>query len=150
MLGIIALIYNRDRLAWFLGIFSLLILMLSFGKFFSVIYDLFFNYFPYFNKFRVPVLILYLMPMTFGLLAANGCTFLTGLWSRYKETDVAKLKSDFMAKYYASKGLPLRAFLFGNIARHLHHHRHLLRRGGEHDARARAPAGRCEPRTVTR
>ncbi|HEY3289038.1 MAG TPA: FAD-linked oxidase C-terminal domain-containing protein [Anaerolineae bacterium] len=31
--------------------------------------------------------------------------------------DMAKLKSDFMAKYYAQKGLPLRAFLFGNIAR---------------------------------
>ena len=31
--------------------------------------------------------------------------------------DMAKLKSDFMAKYYARKGLPLRAFLFGHIAR---------------------------------
>jgi FAD/FMN-containing dehydrogenase/Fe-S oxidoreductase len=31
--------------------------------------------------------------------------------------DMAKLKSDFMAKYYERKGLPLRAFLFGNIAR---------------------------------
>jgi FAD/FMN-containing dehydrogenase/Fe-S oxidoreductase len=30
--------------------------------------------------------------------------------------DMAKLKSDFMAKYYALKGLPLRAYLFGNIA----------------------------------
>jgi Fe-S oxidoreductase len=31
--------------------------------------------------------------------------------------DMAKLKSDFMARYYALRGLPLRAFLFGNIAR---------------------------------
>jgi len=31
--------------------------------------------------------------------------------------DMAKLKSDFMAMYYDEKGLPLRAFLFGNIAR---------------------------------
>ena len=31
--------------------------------------------------------------------------------------DMAKLKSDFMAKYYAKKGLPIRAFLFGYIAR---------------------------------
>ena len=30
--------------------------------------------------------------------------------------DMAKLKSDFMAKYYALKGLPIRAYLFGNIA----------------------------------
>ena len=29
--------------------------------------------------------------------------------------DMAKLKSDFLAKYYALKGLPLRAYLFGNI-----------------------------------
>jgi hypothetical protein len=96
LLGIIALIYNRNRLAWFLGIFSLLILMLSFGKYFSVIYDLFFNYFPYFNKFRVPVLILYLMPMTFGLLAANGCTFLADLYSRNKDGDAQKMKKRLM------------------------------------------------------
>ena len=31
--------------------------------------------------------------------------------------DMAKLKSDFMAKYYALRGLPIRAFLFGHIAR---------------------------------
>jgi hypothetical protein len=92
LLGIIALIYNRDRLAWFLGLFSILVLFLSFGKFFGVIYDLFFNYFPYFNKFRVPVLILYLIPFTFGLLAANGANFLMGIFSRGSEVNIQKLK----------------------------------------------------------
>ncbi len=92
LLGIMALRYNRDRLAWFLGIFSLFILFLSFGKHFGVLFDPFFKYFPYFNKFRVPVLILYLMPMTFGLLAANGTDFLMQLYSKAKNFDSGKMK----------------------------------------------------------
>ncbi len=91
-LGIIALIYNRDRLARWLGIFSLFVLFLSFGRYFGVLYNLMFNYFPYFNKLRVPAMVLYLIPISFGLLAANGTSFLMEARNSFKGIDPAKLK----------------------------------------------------------
>lgn len=92
ILGIFALVYNRQREALFLAFFSIFILLISFGKHFALLYDPFFNYLPYFNKFRAPSMILHLMPFTFGLLAAYGFTALTDMRTRFKELDTGKLR----------------------------------------------------------
>ncbi len=47
-------------------------LLISFGKEFPVVYDLMFRYFPMFNKFRAPVMILVLVQIFVPLLAAYG------------------------------------------------------------------------------
>jgi hypothetical protein len=57
----------------FLTIFAL---MLSLGKNFDILYKLFFYYFPYFDKFRAPVMILTLVMFTVTLLAAFGLSFI--------------------------------------------------------------------------
>jgi hypothetical protein len=91
-LSILALIYTRNRMTIFLAILSGIMLLISFGKYSPFFYDLMFNYFPFFNKFRVPVMILHLMPITMGLMAAYGMGFLLDLPGVQKEVNVPLLK----------------------------------------------------------
>ncbi len=72
LLAIIGLIQKRDLIHWFFIVTSGLALLISFGKHFSLVYDLFFNLFPYFNKFRVPHMILILLQFNVAVLAAFG------------------------------------------------------------------------------
>ena len=76
LLAGIALVYNRSRLTIFFGILALIMLFMSFGKHFPVVYGLMFDYLPYFNKFRVPVMIMHLLPFVVGVLAGYGLEFL--------------------------------------------------------------------------
>ncbi len=92
LLCVIALIYRRNRLTWFLVIFSAIMFLISFGRHFGLIYNIMFNYFPYFNKFRVPVLILHLMPITISLLAATGFMVLSEMQSNAKAFNLEKLR----------------------------------------------------------
>ena len=92
ILGIIALVYQRNRLTIFLAILSVIVLLMSFGNYFPILYDPLFHYFPFFNRFRAPSMILHLMPITFGLLAAYGVAFLSEVPVRAKEMNLVKLK----------------------------------------------------------
>lgn len=72
LLGI--LLRPKDRFVhlWIaLGLFSVLV---AFGRNFSVVYDLLFNYLPFFNNFRIPSMILFLMALCMGMLAGVGLT----------------------------------------------------------------------------
>lgn len=62
----------RDPLVKFLTILSLIALFISFGKTLPFAYDLMFHYFPFFDKFRVPSMILILVQMSFPVLAGLG------------------------------------------------------------------------------
>ena len=72
ILAIIGLVSKRELIHYFLIITSALALLISFGRHFSLVYDLFFNLFPYFNKFRVPHMILILLQFNVAILAAFG------------------------------------------------------------------------------
>ncbi len=79
-LALIAIVFQWQRpevkSLTFLSLFALL---LSLGKNFSALYKLFFYYVPYFDKFRVPMMILVLVTFNVCLLAAIGLNFiLTG------------------------------------------------------------------------
>jgi hypothetical protein len=92
ILGALALIYRRNRVTIFLAVLTAFIFILSFGKHLPILYDLFFNYMPFFNKFRAPSMILHLVPFTFGLLAAYGMAFLLEFQNPEREMNVAKLR----------------------------------------------------------
>lgn len=87
---------NR-KLIIFSGIAILFALLISFGHHFTVFYKLFYNYFPYFNKFRVPVMILILVQCTVAILAGLG---LEGILSRVRaaSTREAAAINDKMAQ----------------------------------------------------
>lgn len=70
-LALVALV-KRVPLSGFFGIAIVLALLLSFGHNFASFYRLFYDYFPYFNKFRVPVMILVLVQCLVAILAGMG------------------------------------------------------------------------------
>lgn len=79
LLGIFGAWFNRrDPFVIFLIALSLFSLLLSFGKNFSVLYDLVYNYAPAFNKFRAPSMALALLQFAMPVLAGYGLTTLVG------------------------------------------------------------------------
>jgi hypothetical protein len=70
--ALVALFAARTRWVLFLAFVALLTTLVSFGKFFPPVYDLFFKFLPYFSKFRVPVMILIVQELAVvGLFAAG-------------------------------------------------------------------------------
>ncbi|MEX0602425.1 MAG: hypothetical protein WD295_03730, partial [Bacteroidota bacterium] len=64
--------YRKDPFVQFLAVTIVLSLLISFGKEFSLVYDLFFYQVPFFNKFRVPSMILALVQIAVPILAGYG------------------------------------------------------------------------------
>jgi hypothetical protein len=68
-LFIAGLLIVRDRIKWWLLGTVILVMLLSFGKNWPFVSDLFFNYFPLYNKFRTVESILTIATLCFPLLA---------------------------------------------------------------------------------
>jgi hypothetical protein len=64
--------FRSDPFVQFLGTMSLVALLISFGKEFPLLFDPMFKYFPGFNKFRIPSMVLVLVQMFVPMLAAYG------------------------------------------------------------------------------
>jgi hypothetical protein len=62
------------KVRWYLVGLALVALLMSFGKHFQLLYALLYHHLPFFNKFRVPVMILVLVQFATGALAAFGLT----------------------------------------------------------------------------
>ena len=71
-LFVFGLIVVKDRLKWWLLITVVLTMLLSFGKNFPFVSDLFFNYFPLYNKFRAVESILAVAMLCVPMLALLG------------------------------------------------------------------------------
>jgi len=63
---------RRDPLGIALGVSAIIGLLLSFGKNFPLLFDLFFYHVPFFNKFRAPSMALVLLQFAVPVLAAAG------------------------------------------------------------------------------
>ena len=63
---------RKEPFVQYMTIMILLALFISFGKNFPFVYDLMYRYFPMFNKFRVPVIILMLVQFFTPILAGFG------------------------------------------------------------------------------
>jgi len=72
LLAIFALIKKRNIFVWFFGGIILLALMISFGRHFGIVYNLFYNFIPYFSKFRIPSMILIIVQFNTIILASYG------------------------------------------------------------------------------
>ena len=75
-LTIIVLAFRRKGLVIFFAILGLIVFLISFGKHFPVLYQLMFDYLPFFNKFRAPSMILQILPFIAAFLAGAGLDFL--------------------------------------------------------------------------
>ena len=85
-LALFSMIANwKDPIVRFLTILSVVALLISFGRTFPPLYDLMFHYFPFFDKFRVPSMILVLVQLSLPLLAGLG---LVRILSLRKDSDL--------------------------------------------------------------
>ena len=71
-LAFVGLLSIRRRDVLFFGLLALFSLLISFGKHLEFLYRLLYQGLPYFNKFRVPVMILVLLQFSVAALAAYG------------------------------------------------------------------------------
>ncbi len=65
-------LWPRERLHVFFLLLAGFSLLVAFGKHLPAVYNLLFDYLPYFNKFRVPSMILVLVQFSVAVLAALG------------------------------------------------------------------------------
>lgn len=68
-LFVLALFVVDGTAKWWLGLAALLSIVLSWGKNFELVTDIFFNYVPYYNKFRAVAMSLVIASVAFPLLA---------------------------------------------------------------------------------
>ena len=64
--------FRRDKSVLSLGILAVFFILLSFGRHFLSFYQLFFDYFPYFNKFRAPMMSVTITSFLMCIFAAYG------------------------------------------------------------------------------
>ncbi len=81
---------RRDPFVLFLTTLSLFGLILSFGKNFPILYDLFFYHLPGFNNFRAPMMSLALMQFAVPILAGFGVSAIDE-WRKYPSQNRKKL-----------------------------------------------------------
>jgi hypothetical protein len=72
LFALVAIFIVRGRAKWFLATAALLATVLSFGKHFPLLYGPMFKLLPYFNKFRVPVMVLIVQQLALVSLMALG------------------------------------------------------------------------------
>jgi hypothetical protein len=70
--AIFALSFVKSRVRWFLAAAVIFATLVSFGKFFPLLHGPMFKFFPYFNKFRVPVMALIVQQLAAVTLMAIG------------------------------------------------------------------------------
>jgi hypothetical protein len=79
-LAIFSMVINWvDPLVRYLTVLAAIATLISFGKTFPLFYDLMFHYFPFFDKFRVPSMILVLVQLSLPILAGLGIAKLISL-----------------------------------------------------------------------
>ena len=94
--GIFGFYANRkDKFIQYLGLLIIISLFISFGKNFPFLFNLMYYHFPYFDKFRVPSMILVLIQLTLPILAGYG------VWAIIKAKDNNDIKIKNAVKYLA-------------------------------------------------
>ena len=93
LFAIVGVVYFRkDKFVIGLAVFTVLSILLSFGRHFPELYKLFFYYIPYFSKFRAPSMILNITFITTLILAGYG---IKGIIELYLPKDIKWILSIF-------------------------------------------------------
>lgn len=74
--AVFGIVYRRNVMTKFLFVTSVLVLLISFGRFFEPFFQLMLTALPFFSKFRVPSMILSIFAFTVSLLACYGLDFI--------------------------------------------------------------------------
>jgi hypothetical protein len=107
---VLGMIILEGRYKWWLFGVSLLAIMLSWGRNFPILTDLFFYHFPLYNKFRSVTMIMSIAQLTFPLLA-----FLALLKISNREIEDAKILNGVKISLIITGGVVLLFALFGSM-----------------------------------
>jgi hypothetical protein len=100
-LGLFALFTRwKEPVVQFFGIVVIFYIILSFGKNFPLLYNLFYNYFPAFNNFRAPSMILHIIQIIFPILAGFGVMKILSL-KEEKNSKMEKVLRNFSIVFAA-------------------------------------------------
>ena len=115
LLAVYALVKKRTDLIMFLGMVIVLSLLLSFGRHFSLYYSMFYNYMPFFNKFRVPAMALILVQFSVSILAAYGLETIIKDTKKIEKPGKKKKNKNQVEKHllYSMGGIGLMAVMAG-------------------------------------
>jgi hypothetical protein len=83
--------FRRDKLVLSLIIIGAFFILLSFGRHFLIFYEIFFNYFPYFNKFRAPMMSVTITGIILAILATYGMNYLYTIHNDQKYEELKKI-----------------------------------------------------------
>ena len=72
LLALIAILYWKHRMVRLLSVVTVMSLLFSFGRHFPFLSNLLLSYFPFFNKFRVPAMILAIVQFSMVVMAGYG------------------------------------------------------------------------------
>jgi hypothetical protein len=110
-LALIGIIFNfrKNSFVQALTVIVVLFLFISFGKNFSLIFDLIYKYFPLYSSFRAPVMIHYYMDLAFVVLAGFGLHSIITAVKDKKYQDLLKKIS------YAVMGISVFMFLISVV-----------------------------------
>ncbi|MFZ1517648.1 MAG: YfhO family protein [Ignavibacteriaceae bacterium] len=101
-LSIFSMIINwKDPFVRYLTILVSIATLISFGRTFPIVYDLMFHYFPFFDKFRVPSMILVLVQLSLPILAGLGIAKIISL----KNENDKKYDNLFRNTFFAVSGI---------------------------------------------
>jgi hypothetical protein len=100
-LFVLGLFIVKDRLKWWILATVILTMLLSFGRNFPFVSDLFFNYFPLYNKFRAVESILAVTMLCFPILA------ILAIKELIESTDKKALQKKALISLYITGGIAL-------------------------------------------
>ncbi len=89
LFAVFAVALVRSRFVWFLVLVIAATTFVSFGKYFPLVYNPLFKWLPYFDKFRVPVMVLIVQHFAFALLFAIGLAAVLKSEKPFLKTDRA-------------------------------------------------------------
>ena len=89
-ISIIGILFHKNTIKWFFMTMGLLALFISLGNNFFL-YQILYEYFPYFNKFRVPSMFLILTQFSVSILAGMGLDIIIN-WIKNTTKNTNKLK----------------------------------------------------------
>jgi len=96
---------RKDPFVQYLGLMIVFSLLIAFGKELSFVYDLMFKFFPMFNKFRIPSMILVLIQIFVPILAAYGVATLIREREHLHGTQVEKQRKSLLLSFAVVAGL---------------------------------------------
>ena len=100
MLAAYALIRRPTKITVFLGIIVVTATVISFGRHFSLLYSALYDLLPFFNKFRVPAMILILVQFSVAALAGYGLDAVIRDTSRKTSQDKNQKSKNPAEKYF--------------------------------------------------